>query len=680
MTNRFIKSGIAPAIATVLTLVISLACPHQSIAGTPEDDFDEAAMQIAIRNVVEQASAATVGITEQNDGMITGGFSGVIISVDGLVLSAAHAIQPGDEYRVTLYDGREVTARGLGREPNIDCAMLQITDSGEWPAAPMGWSFDLKENQPCVSISHPGELNTERGPVVRFGRIADPSSGINGFICSTCLMEPGDSGGPLFDMNGRVIGIHSMIQESEEENYDVPIDAFRRFWPELNAEKTFRARSVQRGPSFGMRLIRSRNASGQSYDSQPIGGVRVFRVEEDSIAGLAGLQRNDRIIKVNSQRVLSSYEIENTMFGLYSMGADQLELTVERDGKRIDLQLDVPDIDGEDGSFIADRESKLPTVEPVAELARIESEFSEIEEQLDDYSALVTSRKNGRTSRGMATVISSVGIPEALQSVVGEGSLLVGKSSLVSDHPVATLENSTRMPLEVLARDEDNDLVLLYSKTKIADGVSLTAVAGDDGDLPGEFLISPNPRNDGTISVVGSSLFKCERLESSGFFGVFPEFQNGKVVLGRVVPDQAARKAGFQRGDVIETIAGEPIDSPEALSEQLGKFLPGDEVVISATRDGEPIEKTVELGLRPNEGMHVAEDFEGGKSERRDGFDEVFVQGAVVTPRECGGPVFDIDKTFRGINISRFSRTRCYVLPARLIRQFVDDAAGNVQQ
>ena len=97
-------------------------------------------------------------------------------------------------------------AVGVGYCQSIDCGLLKITDPGEWPAAEMGWTCDLEINEPCISISHPLGYVKDRGAVVRFGRIAELYSPGEGHTQSTCLMEPGDSGGPLFDVKGRVIG------------------------------------------------------------------------------------------------------------------------------------------------------------------------------------------------------------------------------------------------------------------------------------------------------------------------------------------------------------------------------------------------------------------------------------------------------------------------------------------
>jgi serine protease Do len=94
---------------------------------------------------------------------------------------------------------------------------------------------------------------------------------------------------------------------------------------------------------------------------------------------------------------------------------------------------------------------------------------------------------------------------------------------------------------------------------------------------------------------------------------------------------------------------------------------------IQIRRDETEFTKEVILGARPmNETGHVADDLKGGKSLRRDGFSLVMSHDADLGAAECGGPVFDISGDFLGLNIARYSRTRCYVLPRTIVKAFVD--------
>ncbi|WP_437917892.1 trypsin-like peptidase domain-containing protein [Sphingobacterium sp. LRF_L2] len=164
-------------------------------------------------------------------------FSGVVVSADGSILTAAHATKPGNLYKVLFPDGKEGFAKALGRlvvdsKTNLpDVAVMKMEGEGLWPFAQMGWSSSLQENQLCFGWSYPETLllNT---PFLRVGRITDDLDPY-GFVVSTCIMEPGDSGGPLFDALGRVVALHSRIDRAEGKSFEVPVDIYRKYWTVL---------------------------------------------------------------------------------------------------------------------------------------------------------------------------------------------------------------------------------------------------------------------------------------------------------------------------------------------------------------------------------------------------------------------------------------------------------------
>lgn len=168
--------------------------------------------------------------------------SGVVVSADGLILTVAHVNVPGKVYLVQFPDGREVKAKGLGEITSSDAAMIQIEEEGPFPFAPIGRSANLQHGQPSIGISFAGSLRHVK-PALRLGFIVKSNSGSRNRnrnrLQTTILMEPGDSGGPVFDMEGRLIALHSSINQPLDVNLEVPIDQYLLYWDAMLAGGVF---------------------------------------------------------------------------------------------------------------------------------------------------------------------------------------------------------------------------------------------------------------------------------------------------------------------------------------------------------------------------------------------------------------------------------------------------------
>jgi serine protease Do len=192
-------------------------------------------LQSMVKSAIAKGYAASVFITQYDtvaNRQTAGRFSGVVVTEDGVIITAAHATKPNEAYWVTFPDGREFPAIGIGRIASLDAAMIKITVPGKYPHAEMGWSSSMKINEPCISIAYPGSLTPQRA-MIRLGVVVAHGTQRAKMMQTTCLMEPGDSGGPVFDLYGRVVGIRSNILESVTENFDVPVDNFRKYWSSL---------------------------------------------------------------------------------------------------------------------------------------------------------------------------------------------------------------------------------------------------------------------------------------------------------------------------------------------------------------------------------------------------------------------------------------------------------------
>ena len=197
----------------------------------------EAKSQAVAANVL----GATVGIINQSlagNGHIGEG-SGVVVSEDGLILSAGHVMgKPGADLTIFFPDGRRAAAKSLGCNFTRDSGMAKITEPGKWPHVEMGHSDDIRPGAWCIAVGHPGGVQQGRTPPIRLGRILVAGKSAK-FLVSDATVISGDSGGPLFDLEGRVIGIHSSIGMNVNQNQHVPIDVFRNQWNDLLAGRTF---------------------------------------------------------------------------------------------------------------------------------------------------------------------------------------------------------------------------------------------------------------------------------------------------------------------------------------------------------------------------------------------------------------------------------------------------------
>ncbi len=176
--------------------------------------------------VADKVLGCTVGI---RNGSSSG--SGVIVSEDGYVLTAGHVIRDANlDVTVILPDGKQVKAKTLGAFKSADAGLIKISDEGKWPYAPKGTSQSLLPGTWCVATGHPLGYQEKRPPVLRVGRLLNVDERV---LQSDCPLVGGDSGGPLFDLDGKVIGINSRIGSSVLQNFHVPIEIFDHNWERL---------------------------------------------------------------------------------------------------------------------------------------------------------------------------------------------------------------------------------------------------------------------------------------------------------------------------------------------------------------------------------------------------------------------------------------------------------------
>lgn len=186
-----------------------------------------ASLQKQVQQVALASTAATVALV--SDGGETG--SGVIVSPQGLILTAAHVVGGDEMMRVVFADGRVVKGRVLGANFTRDAAMVQIMGGGTYPYVELGESDALHVGDFVVALGHSKGFDPERRAPIRMGRLC--TDGRQRFLISECTLIGGDSGGPLFDLSGKLVGIHSSIGPMLKINNHVPVSVFRKDWDKL---------------------------------------------------------------------------------------------------------------------------------------------------------------------------------------------------------------------------------------------------------------------------------------------------------------------------------------------------------------------------------------------------------------------------------------------------------------
>lgn len=245
---------------------------------------------------------------------------------------------------------------------------------------------------------------------------------------------------------------------------------------------------------------------------------------------------------------------------------------------------------------------------------------------------------------------------------------------MVGDNPAIELPAGQIIKTRVLARDPADDLVLLLPEKTISEGINLYATERDSvsvNDL-GKFLISPLPGSPYRTGIIGTMRVSLPQITSYGYIGATTALIGDNLVFTVVNPGSAAETGGLKVGDQIVKVDGHQVEDQLDFLKALRKYRAGDSTEISIVRTSKVYTKTVVLKYPPQKKFnHPAEMFPGGKSLRRDGFDNVFIHDTRLQPSDCGGPLFDIEGHFRGVNIARLSRTSTLATPALTIKQFV---------
>jgi len=300
------------------------------------------------------------GARPQDEQVQRGVGSGFIISGDGYVLTNAHVVAGADEVLVTLTDRREFKAKVLGADESSDVAVLKV-EGVNLPSLRMGDSGKIRVGEWVIAIGSPFNLEN----TVTAGIISAKSRDTGDYlplIQSDVAVNPGNSGGPLINMRGEVIGINSQIATLSGGyngiSFAVPIDEAMRV-----ADQLRKTGKVTRG-RIGIAMGELSKDVAESLGLGRARGIEVSQVEAGGPADKAGIKVGDIILKFNGQPVEKGSDLRRQV-GASPVGS-KVVVTVWRKGNSLDIPITIVELKDEKASAKLTPKKPAPAQAPNA--------------------------------------------------------------------------------------------------------------------------------------------------------------------------------------------------------------------------------------------------------------------------------------------------------------------------
>src|SRR5271170_3689518 len=308
----------------------------------PADEELLDAYSQAVARTAEKVSPSVVKIDVQqrtNGGRLVrgGSGSGFVFTPDGFILTNSHVVQDAARIEVALTDGRTCEAFLVGNDPDTDLAVIRIHLPELTPVA-LGNSSSLRVGEVAIAIGNPYgfQCTVTAGIVSALGRSLRTQSGrlIDGVIQTDAALNPGNSGGPLLNSRGEVIGVNTaVILPAQGICFAVPVDTARFVLGYLMRDgKIRRAYIGVAGQNIDLhrRLVRFHQLTSDS-------GVLVISVEQDGPAAAVKIEEGDVIVALNGQTVATIDDLHRMLTG-DKIGLTS-KLTVLRRSEKLDIEL-----------------------------------------------------------------------------------------------------------------------------------------------------------------------------------------------------------------------------------------------------------------------------------------------------------------------------------------------------
>ena len=372
--------------------------------------------------------------------------SGFIISKDGYILTNNHVVDHADKVTVRLQDRRTLTAKVVGTDPTYDIALLKVDAGGSLPAVEIGDSRSLKPGQWVLAIGSPFgfDYTVTQGIVSAVGRnLGQRDQPYTSFIQTDVPINRGNSGGPLFDLQGRVVGINSQIYSNTGDylgvSFSIPIDVA------MNAVQQLKTKGYVSRGQLGVTIQPVSEDIVKAFKLENGTGAAVVDVDPDSGAGKAGIQAGDIIVGYNNQPLRQAADLP-PMVGMTKPGS-KVPVEVLRNGKKQTFQVTIGEAK-RDSNAVDNRSAGSPSAQSGAAALGLTVE------SLDN-----DTRKQLGLKAGQGVVISDITGPVAGQSGLRAGDVILmvnqQKIGSVSGFEAATRDVKAGSTVLLLVRRGD---------------------------------------------------------------------------------------------------------------------------------------------------------------------------------------------------------------------------------
>jgi serine protease Do len=236
--------------------------------------------------------------------------SGFFVHPDGYLVTNAHVVEGADEVQVRLATGRRLRGTVIGRDGRVDLALVKVESKERLPILPLGNSDELRVGEFVMALGHPFglEQTVSFGIISRRGTSLVAAAPVD-FIQTDASVNPGNSGGPLVNMAGQVVGVNSMAARNGSIGFAIPSNLVKALLPELAAKG-----KVEWG-WLGVQIDEITEENVAEYGLSEPRGVAIQNVLPDQPAARAGLRAKDVVLAIDGSAVATMRDLQRLIAG-----------------------------------------------------------------------------------------------------------------------------------------------------------------------------------------------------------------------------------------------------------------------------------------------------------------------------------------------------------------------------